>query len=134
MKSLSGDAKNITVPTRSFSTSVRLSARLARRLALNAGSTAGPALTTNPGARVCTDIVIAQLSRHRASHGDQRAFRRDVMNIILAAVERGARRNVDDLASALLLHVRKRRFGAQPRATHVDRHRLVELIDFHLPE
>src|SRR4029077_3715169 len=43
-------------------------------------------------------------------------------------------RNVDDLASALLLHVRKRRFGAQPRATHVDRHRLVELIDFHFPE
>ncbi len=56
------------------------------------------------------------------------------MNIVLAAVERRAGRNIDNFSLALLLHIRKRGLCAQPRAAHIDRHRFVEFIHFHFPE
>jgi hypothetical protein len=48
MKSLSGEDKNSTVPTRSFSTCVRLMLRCCARIFSYSGSTLRPSVTTKP--------------------------------------------------------------------------------------
>src|SRR5262249_55013407 len=84
--------------------------------------------------RVDADVVVAQLTRHSASHRDQRPFRSYIMNIVRIAGQCDVRRNVDDLSLLLLLHIRDDGLGAQPRATHVDGHGLIELFNTHFPK
>src|SRR5262249_21278447 len=64
--------------------------------------------------RVDADIVVAQLTRHGASHRDQRPFRSHIMNIVRIAGQGDVRRNIDNLSLLQLLHVRDDGLGAEP--------------------
>jgi len=74
MKSLSDDDRKSTVPTKSFSTWERLSCAVGRgffvlRIDLTAFGDDESGLTV-----LTQNIPLAQLARHRARHGNQRAF------------------------------------------------------------
>src|SRR5215510_16273134 len=77
--------------------------------------------------RVDADVVVAQFTRHGASHRDQRPFRSHVVNVVWIAGQGDVRGNVDDLSLLLLLHMWYDGFGAKPRTANVDRHCFIEL-------
>src|SRR5205085_1708961 len=55
---------------------------------------------------VDVDAIAADLARERARKTNYRRLRADVVQEHWRAAEHGARRDVDDLAAALLLHLR----------------------------
>ena len=74
---------------------------------------------------VDVDVIVADFARERAREADDAGFRSDVVNSSGAAVERGAGRDVDDLAGLLLAHGRQHGAAAEKQAFQIDRHHAV---------
>src|SRR5581483_1724281 len=87
------------------------------------------------GERVHVDVVVAQLAGERAGEAHHAGLGGDVVGArAAAAVEDGARGDVDDLPLAALAHVGHYRAAAQPGTLEVDLHQAVPLLDRDLLE